>query len=109
VGYWKDCITEAFSEIGIKATEEQVNEMAEWVEGAHENIGMATGAHAIPDPAESAAEKELAKIKRSQAFHDDWVATTTPCKECFTTGTITDGWGRDTTCYQCDGKGRVRG
>lgn len=105
--YWKECITEAFGEIGIEATKEQINEMAEWVEGAHENIGMSTGAHAIPDPVKSAAERELVKIKRSQAFHDDWVATTTPCKECFTTGVRKEHWGIKTTCHHCDGKGRV--
>ena len=40
--YWKECIEEAFSENGIVATDEQIKSVVDWVEGAHENIGMAT-------------------------------------------------------------------
>lgn len=50
MNYWKECIQEAFDEAGIKASEEQMALVAETVEGAHENYGMAFGHDAIPNP-----------------------------------------------------------
>jgi hypothetical protein len=106
--YWKECITEAFNDIGIEATEKQIAEMADFVEGAHENIGMSTGAQCIPNPCEKAAEEKVVEMKRAKALHDDWVATTSPCKECFTAGFKSDRLGSVFKCSHCDGKGRVR-
>ena len=37
-----------------------------------------------------------------------WGYGTMPCKICITTGNVKDGCGRDRTCPNCDGKGRVR-
>lgn len=65
--YWKECIEEAFCEAGITATDEQVNLVIEWVEGAHENIGMATGSECIPNPLES----EVNELKRKLIKQDD--------------------------------------
>jgi hypothetical protein len=43
MNYWKESIEEALSEIGISATADQTKELVEWVDGSHENYGMATG------------------------------------------------------------------
>ena len=50
--YWEECIGEALEESGLEATREQVNNIASWIEGAHENYGMAHGHHYIPNPLE---------------------------------------------------------
>jgi len=39
--YWKECIAEAADECGLKMTGEQLECLAEGVEGAHECYGMA--------------------------------------------------------------------
>ena len=62
--YWKICIEEAVSEIGISATEEQIAALAEWVEGAHDNYGMAHGHDCIPNPAETAREEYARRHKK---------------------------------------------
>lgn len=41
--YWKECIEEAFEDAGIKATQEQIETVTNWVEGAHDNYSMAHG------------------------------------------------------------------
>ena len=68
--YWKECIEEAFSENEIIATDEQIKSVVEWVEGAHENIGMATGSEHIPNPANSEIYELKAKIRKLEASHE---------------------------------------
>ncbi len=68
--YWKECIEESFSEAGIVATEEQINLVVEWAEGAHENIGMATGSEHIPNPMSTEVDELKAKIKSLEAAHE---------------------------------------
>ena len=41
--YWKECISEAFDDAGIMATDEQIANVAGWAESAHQNYGMAMG------------------------------------------------------------------
>jgi hypothetical protein len=62
VDYWEDCITEAMEDAGITATKEQIDTVICWVEGAHENYGMATGEEHIPNPL-------LAEIKDLKEGH----------------------------------------
>lgn len=105
--YWKECIGEAMEAAGISATDVQIEEVVGWVEGAHENYGTAHGHDCIPNPAVSQAEDELRALKRENEKHEDWVRSTKPCKPCTTSGIVLDGWGRDMTCPNCNGKGRT--
>ncbi len=106
--YWNECIAEAFEDAGIIATKEQIENVAGWVDGAHENYGMATGndvanANFISDEA-----RELERLKGEQEKRRIWECETKPCKSCTTTGIVQDGWGRDMTCDNCGGDGRTR-
>ena len=62
--YWKECIAEAFEDSEIKATEEQINNTASWVEGAHDNYGMAHGYDCIPSPIETEKNEEINRLKK---------------------------------------------
>ena len=106
--YWEECIREAFDENEIKATEEQIKNVVEWVEGAYENYGLATGLDCIPDPVESRAQQELRELKQANEKQEGWINTTQPCPDCLTTGSVKDGWGRDQGCDSCGGRGRLR-
>ena len=66
--YWLECIKEAFEDTGIIATEEQIRNVAGWVEGAHENYGMAYGHDCIPNPMISEIEK--LKMKHKEEIKD---------------------------------------
>lgn len=55
--YWKECIAEALEDAGIIATDEQIDTITSWVDGAHENYGLATGQECIPNPLESEVEQ----------------------------------------------------
>ena len=63
--YWKECVAEAFEDAGIVATDEQIDTVTNWVDGAHENYGMAHGYDAIPSQIDTEVErlrKEIDKI-----------------------------------------------
>jgi len=70
MNYWEVCIEEAFCEAGIAATKEQINLVTEWVEGAHENYGMATGADCIPNPMESEVNELKRKLRNQNDEHE---------------------------------------
>lgn len=74
--YWKDCITEAFEDAGITATEEQTNLVASWADGAHENYSMARGYDCIPSPAQEECKKLKSDLKEAREERD------MPCVEC---------------------------
>lgn len=72
---WEITIKEAFEDAGIIATPEQIDTVISWVEGTHENYGLATGNDFIPDPRESeikqlklAHKKEIESLE-SQIFN----------------------------------------
>ena len=70
MNYWKECIEEAFCEVGIEATNEQLNLVVEWVEGAHENYGMATGQEFIPNPMASEVNELKRKLIKKDNEHE---------------------------------------
>ena len=69
--YWKECIAEAFDDVGIEASKEQIDTVAEWIAGAHENYGMAFGHDCIPNPMESEVEKLKTHIKKIEEAHEN--------------------------------------
>lgn len=106
--YWTECIVEAFSDCGIKATGVQIEGVVSWVEGAHENYGLATGLDVASANYISDEARELERIKNEREKQRLWICDTQPCKSCITTGVVKDGWGRDVTCDSCSGEGRIR-
>lgn len=102
MNYWHECIVEAFDEIGIEATEEQIKYIVEAVNGAHENYGLATGRECIPNPLKEEnvrLEREL-KLERQKIY----------CKYCNGTGRITSlgpSHSSNSQCLKCMGRGRI--
>lgn len=100
--YWKECVSIAMDETGLKATPEQIEYVAGAVESGHENYGMA---FYQPPPSENPVYDELKKAK------DDLRKELEKrrCDEC-------EGYGRITTyggthqstmpCFMCNGRGR---
>jgi Cys-tRNA synthase (O-phospho-L-seryl-tRNA:Cys-tRNA synthase) len=68
--YWKECVSESFDDAGIVATKEQIDIVASWVDGAHENYGMAFGYDAIPNPMLTEVENLKAKIAKLEELHE---------------------------------------
>ena len=98
--YWEECISEACDDAGLKATDEQISIIASWVEGAHENYGMAHGYDAIPNHLQLENEKLEKELKREK----DKI----PCPECGTRGRIVmqgPYHSSDSECYKCRGNG----
>ena len=106
MNYWQECVSTAIEEAGIVATDEQIALVAEAIEGGFENYDMAHGYDVIGVPVELQAQRELRELKQKIEAHEQWERSTEPCKRCTTTGTVLDGWGRDMTCPDCNGKGR---
>lgn len=102
MNYWEECITEAADDCGAKLTKEQIDCIAGWVEGAHENYGMAHGHDAIPSP----QTLEVQRLERELKTERDKVQ----CVECDGTGWITSHGpyhSATSQCYKCQGEGRV--
>jgi len=72
--YYEECISNALEDEGIKATRQQIENVAGAVAGARENEGMVTGHDCIPNPLESTIrENEQAyqsEIKMIETLQD---------------------------------------
>ena len=99
--YWRECISLAFDEAGITATEEQISDVAGYAESAHQNIGMAMGHDHIGNP----LEQENAQLKRAIRDEREKII----CRACngkgieIIQGPVHSGI---STCYKCNGEGR---
>jgi hypothetical protein len=67
MNYWKECITEACEDAGLKVTDDQLDTITSWIEGAHENYGLATGSEFIPNP----LAEEVRNLKKSCQESDE--------------------------------------
>ena len=100
--YWKECISEALEDVGLQATEEQVNSIAYWVEGAHENYSMAHGHDCIPNPLET----ENKRLSKELSAEREKVI----CTWCCGSGrTIINSGSRSSNseCSRCSGGGYI--
>lgn len=104
--YWKIFVDEVLPDLGINANKDQADQLAEMIEGAHENYGMATGNDIADQNYISDEARELEEIKANAEKLRLWECKTQPCKSCTTTGLVVDGWGRNKRCDQCSGEGR---
>ena len=100
--YWEECISEAFDEEGIVASQAQIESVAGAVCGCHENYGLAHGHEAIPNP----LREELDSVKRDLKAEKDKQI----CRRCNGTGEERiNGPVRSSvsTCFYCRGEGRL--
>ena len=101
MNYWQECISEAFDDANINATEEQIKAVAHFVEGAHENYGMAYGHDCIPNPLVEENNKLKKQLKEEE--------NKTVCKECRGEGhiiTVGPHHSSDSECWHCGGEGK---
>ena len=102
MNYWEEYISEALEDAKLTATPEQIKLIASWVEGAHENYGMAHGHDCIPNPFKLENERLKNELKKEQ--------DKTVCKTCKGKGRIISSYGTlssDSECYKCRGTGKV--
>lgn len=99
--YWRECLSEAFDDARIEVTKEQLDTVAEWVQGAHDNFGLATGRECIPNP----LKLENDDLRKKLSTEKSKVL----CKECWGNGSVTSfGPYHSSTsqCSKCNGEGR---
>lgn len=68
--YWEECISGALEEAGLTATKEQIDCIVGWVEGAHENYGMAHGHDCIPNPMIAEVDKLKVQLRKTEDAHE---------------------------------------
>lgn len=68
--YWTECISQALEDAKLTATQEQINTVVSWVEGAHENYSLAAGHDCIPNPMLSEVEALQMHIKKLELAHE---------------------------------------
>ena len=99
--YWKECISEAFDDAKLSATDDQIGTVASWAEGAHDNYSMAHGHDCIPNPLIEENERLKHKL-RNERYK-------ILCPDCRGSGSITiQGPCHSGTseCSRCRGEGR---
>ena len=99
--YWKECISEAFDDAKLSATDDQIGTVASWAKGAHDNHSMAHGHDCIPNPLTDDNER----LKRELRNERDKIL----CPDCRGSGSITiQGPCHSATseCSKCHGEGR---
>lgn len=102
MNYWEECISVAFDEAGITATNEQIKRVANDVEIAHDNHDIYRG---YPTTGTSPLDQENKQIKRMLEEEREKVI----CKECNGTGRdISHGpsFTVESSCWKCNGDGR---
>lgn len=100
--YWVECIGEAFDDAQITASEEQIRTVASWVEGAHDNYGLATGSECIANPLTMENTELKKQLKRE--------LDKTICPECHgQRRLVTHGpcHSAESDCYVCHGTGYI--
>lgn len=98
---WVECIGEAFEDAGIVATQEQMDTVASWAEGLHNNWSMACG----HGGGGSYLQEENARLKRELQAEREKVI----CDECGGRGDITTQGpyhSGTSSCWKCRGEGR---
>ena len=101
-GYWEECVSEAFDDAKISATPDQIQTVAGWVAGAHENFSMAHGYDCIPNP--------LIEENRRISVALEKERNKTVCRECSGTGRIVclgPYHSSDSECSYCRGEGKL--
>ena len=100
--YWIECTEEALEEAGLKATNDQIRAISEFIEGAHDSYGMAFGHDCIPNPLQAEnnrLEKELSaeksKIECDICHGVGRIISPGPCHSI------------DSGCWKCRGEGRI--
>ena len=101
--YWRECVHEAFEDAGISATEEQIDIVIGWVEGGHENYGMAMGHDVASANLRAAQRREVDEVKALLRYEQE--VERKRCNTCSGHGTLRDGWGREFGCPDCAGRG----
>lgn len=104
--YWRECVSEAFDDVGIVATGDQIERVASWVEGAHENYGMATGDHVASLNLQGSKESEIKKLEKELEVE----RAKKGCPDCNGRGFIRiqgPYHGSDSSCRTCHGEGKV--
>jgi len=104
--YWHECIAEAFEEAGIAATPDQVSTVVSWVEGAHENHGLASGSEVASSNYNAAEKREKEKLRADLAFEQEKGI----CRDCNGYGHISVSLGSHVAtseCANCRGDGKV--
>ena len=105
--YWEECISEALCEARLDATQEQIDTIAEIVEGAHSVYGEATGRDVLDRNFHCSQESELQEAKRELAEEREKER----CSDCEGFGRIQVAVGTShystNECHKCNGRGRV--
>lgn len=103
--YWIECVSLGAEECGAKLTPEQIEFIAESVQGGHECYGMASGDDVASANRSADIERERSDLKKELQRERAKVI----CRDCNGVGALTTRFGTmqsTSRCMRCDGYGR---
>lgn len=101
--YYAECISIAADECGLIITPEQSLYLGGAVLGAVENFSMAYGYDVASRNLRAFNDRAQDEIK--QRLHYEQTVHRTRCRTCQGHGSMRDGWDREFSCTDCNGKG----
>lgn len=103
--YWIECVSIGAEECGAVLTREQIEAIADSVQGGHENYSMASGDDVASANLYAARDREKEDLKKEIRREREKVT----CRQCNGTGTEVS-YGpyhmATTRCFKCNGDGR---
>ncbi len=99
--YWEECLAVALEEAGAHATTEQIEKVADAIDHAHQNYGIAHGHDCIPNPLETENKRLAEQLKKEMSK--------VICQTCGGTGRIISHGpihSYNNQCDKCCGEGK---
>lgn len=104
--YWEESCSNALKEAGITFNQAQLNTVSVMLMLSQKYYEKIFDFTLTDRPDKTQFETDLEKLVQEILEQDPSIPKTVPCKACYGMGIVQDGWGRDTNCYNCGGKGR---
>ena len=104
--YWEDACSNALKEADIKFNQAQLNTVSTMLMFSQKFYEKYFDFILTDRPDKTQFETELEEIVQEILEQDPSIPPTVSCEACHEMGIVQNGWGQETNCYNCKGKGR---
>lgn len=104
--YWEESCSNALKEAGITFNQAQLNTVSVMLMLSQKFYEKYFDFTLTDRPDKTQFETDLEKVAQEILEQDPSIPKTVSCEACYGMGIVQNGWGQETNCYNCRGKGR---